>query len=68
MSLSLSTVGNARLGGLTFGDDDLVDYDPVADTFRFTWDSEPDKTYGVYWSFDLTNWEIAVRIGHAEAP
>ena len=34
----LSTVGNARLGGLTFGDDDLVDYDPVSDTASLFFD------------------------------
>ena len=35
----------------------VINYDPVADTFRFTWDSEPGKTYGIYWGFDLTNWD-----------
>jgi hypothetical protein len=34
----LSTVGNARLGGLTFGDDDLVEYDPVSDTASLFFD------------------------------
>ena len=29
---SRGTIGNATLGGLTFGELDLVDYDPVADT------------------------------------
>ncbi|MCG8584064.1 MAG: hypothetical protein MI757_05070 [Pirellulales bacterium] len=31
-TILLSTIGNATLGGLTFGDDDIVEYDPVADT------------------------------------
>jgi hypothetical protein len=35
----------------------MMDYDSVADTFRFTWNSEPGKTYGIYWSFDLMNWD-----------
>ena len=30
--LLLSTTGNANLGGLNFGDDDLVEYDPATDT------------------------------------
>lgn len=34
-----------------------VDYDAAADTFRFTWDSEPGKVYGIYWSLDLINWD-----------
>ncbi|MEE8271859.1 MAG: Ig-like domain-containing protein, partial [Alphaproteobacteria bacterium] len=34
----LSTIGNATLGGLSFGDDDLVDYDPVADTATLLFD------------------------------
>jgi hypothetical protein len=50
VSLSLSTVGNARLGGLTFGDDDLVDYDPASDTAGLTFDG------GV--SFSATNEDI----------
>ncbi len=32
VSLTLSTTGNATLGGLKFGDDDLVDYDSDIDT------------------------------------
>jgi len=31
-NLLLSTTGNATLGGLTFGDDDLVEYDQATDT------------------------------------
>ncbi|MCH6576533.1 MAG: cadherin-like domain-containing protein, partial [Proteobacteria bacterium] len=34
----LSTEGDATLGGLSFGDDDLVDYDPVADTATLYFD------------------------------
>jgi hypothetical protein len=34
----LSTVGNARLGGLSFGDDDLVAYDPTSDTASLFFD------------------------------
>ena len=34
----LSTVGNATLGGLSFGDDDLVEYDPVSDTAAMYFD------------------------------
>ena len=37
-----------------------VDYDPTADTFRFTWNSEPGKVYGIYWSLDLINWDADV--------
>ena len=33
-----------------------MDYDSVANTFRFTWNSVPGKTYGLFWSFDLENW------------
>ncbi len=50
VSLSLSTVGNARLGGLTFGDDDLVEYDPVNDSAALEFDG------GV--SFSATNEDI----------
>jgi hypothetical protein len=34
-----------------------IDYDPVADTFRFSWNSEPGKVYGIFWSLDLINWD-----------
>ena len=34
----LSTTGNARLGGLNFGDDDLVAYDPVTKTASLYFD------------------------------
>ena len=37
-----------------------IDYDPVADTFRFTWDSEPGKVYGINWGFDLTTWDFDI--------
>ncbi len=38
MSLILSTVSTATLGGLTFGDDDLVEYDPGSDTATLFFD------------------------------
>ncbi len=38
LSVSISTVGNARLGGLSFGDDDLVAYDPASDTASLVFD------------------------------
>ena len=38
VSLILSTVEDAMLGSLTFGDDDLVDYDPVTDTATLLFD------------------------------
>ncbi len=34
----LSTEGDATLGGLSFGDDDLVEYDPVSDTATLYFD------------------------------
>jgi hypothetical protein len=34
----LSTTGNARLGGLTFANEDLVEYDPVTDTATLFFD------------------------------
>jgi hypothetical protein len=37
-----------------------ADHDPAEDTFRFTWNSEPGKVYGIYWSFDLVNWDADV--------
>ena len=43
-----------KLGPFVFS---KVDYDSAADTFRFTWNSEPGKNYGIYWSFNLTNWD-----------
>lgn len=38
LTLSISTVGNARLGGVSFGDDDLVTYDPESDTASLVFD------------------------------
>jgi Ca2+-binding RTX toxin-like protein len=38
VALTLSTIGNAKLGGLTFGDDDLVEYDPAADNSTLAFD------------------------------
>jgi uncharacterized protein YuzE len=37
-NIVLSTEGNATLGGLTFGDDDLVEYDPSTDTATLLFD------------------------------
>jgi hypothetical protein len=37
-----------------------IDYDPVADTFRFTWNSEPGKIYAINWGFDLTTWDFDI--------
>lgn len=37
-----------------------IDYDSVADTFRFTWNSEPGKIYAINWGFDLTTWDFDI--------
>jgi len=33
-----------------------LEYDPVANTVRLTWDSEPGKSYTIFWSSDLEDW------------
>ncbi len=36
--IALSTTGGATLGGLSFGDDDIIEYDPVSDTATVLFD------------------------------
>ena len=46
-TIILATDTEATLGGLTFGDDDLVDYDPVADTATLYFEGDP--LFGTMW-------------------
>jgi hypothetical protein len=52
-NIVLSTTGDATLGGLSFGDEDLVEYDPVTDTATLFFDGQ--GTGGMFASSTLTS-------------